>query len=311
MLEDNLHYFKKSIETQEKNLDNNYMFLDWDDNIEKYKETTIKIKELLTTIKVLKEKNKTDNDLYKDLYRMSLDRLGQKSEFNCFINACDTTMDSLKNDFKTFKKVVNLYLDNRTISDYSPKEWIQALIDKGASRGKGSKGEDKVLRLAVQKGFKHISSWEEFNKEKKVVVKFSKNNFDLKSIQKKLDIKLNFKSQGKMLDIILKHDEKIMFIEAKHLKEGGGTQDKQVHELINIIQTRNSNKNVLVGAFLDGVLSNHILDMSEEYIKNPKKLNYEKNKTVRQQVDIIKALKTNKNNFWFNTAGFKKFIKDF
>jgi F0F1-type ATP synthase delta subunit len=114
-----------------------------------------------------------------------------------------------------------------------------------------------------------------------------------------------------MLDIILKHDEKIMFIEAKHLKEGGGTQDKQVHELINIIQTRNSNKNVLVGAFLDGVLSNHILDMSEEYIKNPKKLNYEKNKTVRQQVDIIKALKTNKNNFWFNTAGFKKFIKDF
>ncbi len=250
------------------------------------------------------------DDLYKELYELSAGNFGQKSEFNCFVNACDTTLNLLKKDYNIFVKIVDLYIKHRSISEYSPQEWIQALIDKGASRAKGIKGEAKLIKLATQYGFKEVFSWEEFKKEEKAVVKFSKNKFDLLSIKNSLGINLDFHSQNKMLDLIIKSGKKVIFLEAKHLKESGGSQDKQVHELINIISTPCSEKNVYYGAFLDGFYSNVLLEnIDNQFIETP---NVPKNnKIMNQKYEVVKALKKNHYAFWFNTAGFIEFIKEF
>jgi hypothetical protein len=205
--------------------------------------------------------------------------------------------------FESFKYVVDLYLKHRDFTEITPKEWIQAIIDKGASRAKGSTGEKKLVEIISSFGFVDVKNWNDFKKNKKSVAIFSKNHFDLPAIKRELGIGLKFNSQNKMLDIILKNGDKIMFIEAKHLKEGGGSQDKQIKELIGIIQKDTGNKNVFYGAFLDGIYSNVLLKNIEKPVGN--------NKIASQQRDINTALKNNPNSFWFNTAGFMGFIKDF
>ena len=177
---------------------------------------TSKIKELLYTIKTLEAKKNNADDFYFDLYKVISDKYADKSELVCFFNACDCTINTIKEQFDTFKKVVSLYLNNRDITDITPKEWIQALIDKGASRSKGSIGEKKLEKIANKHGFVSVNNWEDFLKTKKAVVRFRKNKFDVKTIKKHLGVNLNFNTQNKMLDIILKSGTNYCFIEAKH-----------------------------------------------------------------------------------------------
>lgn len=112
-----------------------------------------------------------------------------------------------------------------------------------------------------------------------------------------------------MLDIILKHNDIYAFIEAKHIKEAGGSQDKQIKELIDIVKTNSGSEKFLFCAFMDGVYSNKLL------IKDMNKLTAEteatKTKISTQQAEIEKALSQNPTSFWFNTAGFAAFAEDF
>jgi hypothetical protein len=280
------------------------MFLEWDKNINKYVSTTKKLKELLATIKTLRAKKHNADAIYQDLYNLLLDKYASKSELNCFINACDSTTSTIKSaGFDSFKYVVDLYLKHRDFTEITPKEWIQAIIDKGASRAKGSTGENKLVEIVSEYGFVHVNNWKDFKRNKKSVAVFSKNHFDLPAIKRELGIELKFNSQNKMLDIILKNGDKVIFIEAKHLKEGGGSQDKQIKELIGIIQRTTGGKNVFYGAFLDGIYSNVLLENVENPVGNTK--------IAFQRKDMGVALKNNKNSFWFNTAGFVEFAKDF
>ncbi|MDR1721132.1 MAG: hypothetical protein LBR09_01915 [Endomicrobium sp.] len=109
----------------------------------------------------------------------------------------------------------------------------------------------------------------------------------------------------------MKNKDKYIFIEAKHLKEGGGSQNEQLNDAIQIVKYRPKQDNIFCGAFIDGVYSNAILEIPEDFIKNPYKLQDTKNKLTAQQKDIMKTLKDNSASFWFNTVGFKEFIKDF
>lgn len=313
MLKSNQHYFDISVKNVEA-LEECYMFLSKDKNIDKYVKVINKIKELLCTIKTLEAKNKKADEFYSDLYNIISDKYSDKSELVCFFNACDCTFDTIKEHFDTFKKVISLYLINRDITDITPKEWIQALIDKGASRSKSTIGEKKLERLANAHGFVSVNTWDDFLNTNKAVVRFKKNKFDIPTIKNKLHINLNFKTQNKMLDIILKSGKNYCFIEAKHLKEGGGSQDKQIKELIEIISNKTKNNHILLGSFLDGVYSNVLLDnINKTLFKNPCALLLEKkrDKLKQQRYDIVQNLKNHKTSFWFNTAGFDKFLQDF
>ena len=313
MLLSNQHYFNISVQNEEV-LEQEYMTLAKDRHLGKYVEQTKKVKELLCTIKTLEAREEDASRFYNDLYAVISNDYGSRSELACFLNACDCTLKTINNDIDTFKKVVSLYLANRDLTDIVPREWIQALIDKGASRSKGQIGEKKLVRIAESEGFVHVETWEDLLGTDKAVARFKKNVFDISSIKDKLGINLDFHTQNKMLDIILKSGKKYIFIEAKHLKEGGGSQDKQIKELIEIISETNENNDVYLGAFMDGMYSNVLLKgIDEELFAFPCKLLEEQksDKLKKQRYDIVKGLHDNTHSFWLNTAGFKDFIKDF
>jgi len=95
------------------------------------------------------------------------------------------------------------------------------------------------------------------------------------------------------LDLIIKFENRIYICEAKHLNTGGGGQDKQISELIEIVSLKEKNKNISYISFLDGVYSNIIIGGADGG-----------GKLIKQRQEIKKYLKKNLSNFWVNTAGF-------
>ena len=87
--------------------------------------------------------------------------------------------------------------------------------------------------------------------------------------------------------------------EAKHLNTSGYGQDKQISELIELLNIKENNENIFFISFLDGKYSNKILNDS---FLGPKL------STKRNQ--IKEFLRNNPNNFWLNTQGFKELFKE-
>ena len=131
----------------------------------------------------------------------------------------------------------------------------------------------------------------------KCVAQFSKI-FSVKNARKNLGIRLATKKQNKKLDLIIKVNGRIFLCEAKHLNTSGGAQDKQIAELIEIINLKEQSENLSYIAFLDGSYSNILLgeDTGGDKLK-------------RQRKEIKKYLLHNPNNFWVNTTGFKALFK--
>ncbi len=301
----NLEYLRKSVENKES-LDSRYMSLKMHKSLNEMVETTKQIKELLITIKTLNKNNISSEKIYSELKELVLNELGNKSEFNCFINACDSAISTIKSNPETLKSIVNLYLQYRDISEYTPKEWIQAMIDKGAQRSLGIIGQQKVIDIAIQIGFVFSETSDIFFNNPYSVAYYSKN---LKQI---IIPGINFGSQSKDLDVIFKVNEYYIFLEAKHIKESGGAQDKQIKELIELLNI-DLPKNIFLISYLDGVYSNYLLDLTDQEIINPEAIKQQnlKSKVLQQRYEIILSLKKNKRGFWTNTAGLIDLLKDF
>ena len=294
-IKDNLYYFNISKSNQEKYLDDFYIFENIHHDLHKYAANTKEIKNILITIKTLQDKKENRKIIHKYFLELSkvLGKFSNCSEFGCFINACDSVVDFAKNDITLLKKITEKYFNKRVLNELVPEEWIQAILDSNSSRKKGSCGEEKLLYILKNSGFQEVKKWEGFFAEKKCVTKFSKV-FSVKNVRKKLHIKLSTKKQNKKLDLIVKLGKKIFLCEAKHLNTGGGGQDKQISELIEIISLNESNKNISYVAFLDGVYSNILLSN----VGSGDKLS-------TQRREINRHLAINKNNYWVNTEGFK------
>jgi len=307
-MKDNFYYFKESIRNKEK-LDPRYMFLSWSENIDALVETTKEIKELIVTIKQTNLSGGDSKIFYDKLYELTLSENGKKNEFNCFVNACDSTLGTVSKYPETFKMIVDLYIENRGVSEHTPREWIQALIDKGSQRGLGNVGEEKLIELAVEKGFIKVNDFDSFLANDYAVSKYS-SEINTAAINKLLGYNINFRSQGKKLDVVLKAKNKFFLIEAKHIKDSGGAQNKQIGELIGLIDT-NVPKDVYVVAFMDGIYSNEILDLTDIQVNNSFEIGeHGENKLVSQKIEIVDALHNNDNAFWLNTAGYLKLIED-
>jgi hypothetical protein len=307
-MKDNLHYFKFSQYNPEDFLDKNYMFVEEDSTLPFYRDKTQKIKELLTTIKNIENKNNSKKvlDIIFTELQDTIKKHANYSEFGCFINACDSTMEENINDIGLLKTITFLYLKKRKLTDIVPLEWIQALIDKGSSRKKGHAGENKLITILENNSYVKAKDINDFNKKGKSFAKLSRRGrFSNGNIKNFFKVSIGKETQGKSLDIIVKNKGEIFFVEAKHLNTGGGGQNKQVLELIEIIRKNSGKENHHFVAFLDGIHSNNILNFKMEL-----KDKNEENKIKVQHEDILKALKKNKNNYWVNTAGFKELFKD-
>ncbi len=146
--------------------------------------------------------------------------------------------------------------------------------------------------------FEKVKTWEYFKKSDKRVVQFSKI-FSVKKVREELNVKIKAKKQGKKLDLIIKHKNKMFLIEAKHLNTSGGGQDKQISELIEILNLKEKAPNISYISFLDGSYSNILLSNSKAG-----------DKLKTQRKEIRKYLKKNPNNYWLNTAGLKSLFSD-
>ncbi len=309
VMKSNIEYLKISISNPEPTLDKTYMALDLNPELDSYVEKTNRIKEILTTIKTLRANRDDAEKYYEQLFDLFRSKYAGRSELNCFFAACDSTREGISID--DFKELVDLFLKKRPFVIETPREWVQALIDSIAQKSKGKIGERKLLGIAKKIGYAPVKDWDEFFSTPHAVAFFKKGIFDIRSIKKNLNIELPNKKQNKMLDLILKSGDRYAFFEAKHIKEEGGAQNKQVEELISLISDGNKNPHVYLCSFLDGKYSNKLLTEKIVGYQCARMSTSSSNKISKQQSDIAKALKNSKKSFWLNTAGFTAFAKDF
>lgn len=106
--------------------------------------------------------------------------------------------------------------------------------------------------------------------------------------------------KGKIPDIVIYVHPKVYIVEAKHIKEVEGSQDKQIDELIQFISQTEDIGGIKVSyvAFLDGVYFNLLISPKQD------------NKQDIQRKAIIDALKRCPSNYFVNTAGFRALFAD-
>jgi len=119
---------------------------------------------------------------------------------------------------------------------------------------------------------------------------------------KKIGITYSFGKdhQDKEPDIVLKINDKFFIIEAKHIKESGGAQDKQIVELIEFIRYSEELENVHYVSFMDGVYFNNFSWAKEG----------DETKVNKQKKAIEEHLTNNPKNFFVNTSGLLSLFED-
>jgi hypothetical protein len=186
----------------------------------------------------------------------------------------------------------------------------QALYDNGSSRRKGSAAITKITDIynAFFKDFNHPKTIAEFEDYKICYISPDKGDKKIFSeFIEKHGIKFAYgkKAQNKRPDFLLKCFDQFFIIEAKHLKEGGGTQNKSVLELIDFLRETEDLDSVHYVGFMDGVYFNLLISPP-----NSKEKEEDKNKVMSQLTSIENILTQNKNNFVVNTGGLKSLFED-
>ena len=105
---DNLKLLQYCINHPEKFLDYSYVFVKTDPKLKSYQKRTTEIKELLITIKNIKNKKESQNTLAQILIELQqkLKKYANYSEFGSFINACDSTIEENINDLGLLKRIM-------------------------------------------------------------------------------------------------------------------------------------------------------------------------------------------------------------
>jgi len=321
----NFHYWNESLKYKENIFDDSYFINQIIVNDEELISRVEKLRELIVTYCVLKEEQGDTEAVLQKIFNNILNLIEsaeqiQYTEFVAFWKILDISYSTFKdysNEEKKdiLKSILELYCENRRkIYDrlgYT-NTTVQALYDTGASRKKSKLGIKKIETLL--ENILNISNTEYLKVEnlkdfegKKICYLLPDSNKSDKEIfddfikRKHLDYRFGGEHQNKYPDIVIKICEHYFVIEAKHIKESGGTQDKQIVEIIEFIKYSENVDNIHYVSFLDGIYFNKFISL--KYKDN-------KNKVLSQIRDIENALKYNKNNFFVNTYGLKLLIED-
>jgi len=207
------------------------------------------------------------------------------------------------------KNIVEKYIELRhdlySFYGYTPTT-LQVGKDAKAHKESGSLGIYKVSKILDKAGYKKTNTetlenfisqggkqYIEADKKGKKLFKTLLDHYKIKFLWSK-------KKEQKMPDFLIKNGENIFIVEHKHMKEGGGGQDKQINEVISFISFSENNPKIHYISFLDGIYFN--LFANKKYLKKGKILNQLKN--------IKQNLKRNKQNYFVNTNGFNKLLKE-
>lgn len=206
------------------------------------------------------------------------------------------------------KNIVEKYIELRhglySSHGYTPTT-LQVGKDAKAHKESGGLGIYKVSKILDKAGYKKTDdeTLESFiSRENKKYIEADKKGKKL--FRNLIDhYKINFrwskKKEQKMPDFLISCGDEIFIIEHKHMKEGGGGQDKQINEVISFIGFSEHNPKIHYISFLDGIYFN--------LFANKKHLN--KGKILTQLTNIRQTLKRNEQNYFINTAGFKKLFE--
>ncbi len=233
------------------------------------------------------------------------------SEFVSFWSVVDISYSIFckmtnKEQFRILKNITEKYVELRhniySTYGYTPTT-LQASKDAKAHKESGSLGIYKVSKILNSHNFKKTNneSIKKFISGKKKYIESDKKGKKLfKDLLEyyKIDFKWSSKKENKMPDFLIRYKDDIYIVEHKHMKEGGGGQDKQINEIISFISHSENNKKIHYISFLDGIYFNLFAN---------KILN--KGKISNQLNNIKKNLKNNERNYFINTAGFKKLLK--
>ncbi len=180
---------------------------------------------------------------------------------------------------------------------------MQALYDSGSSRKKGVLGVEKTITLIKRRivNISHVKNIQDLMKSS--VAYFLPDKGDGTLFEKfceSLNIKYAFgkNHHGKKPDLVFKINGRFFIIEAKHIKESGGAQDKQIGEMIEFVRYSEDLDNIHYMAFMDGMYFNNFIWVKDE------------TKIGKQKETIEKYLHKNKKNFFVNTAGFLSLLED-
>jgi hypothetical protein len=179
----------------------------------------------------------------------------------------------------------------------------QALYDSVVSRKQGTAGIQKIRQIieqAEQKSqveIQEAATVDELTQLEYGFYPISPEDFE--KLREKFEITYKFgqEKQEKIPDLVIKIKDRLLILEAKHIKEPGGAQNNQIDELIKFISQKEKELISYV-AFLDGRYFNKFRDTSPA------------DKVRRQREEIENALQDYPNNYFVNTAGLRKLLED-
>ena len=211
-----------------------------------------------------------------------------------------------RDQLETLEKLVKKYIELRhsiyLSYGYSPVT-MQVGKDAKAHKESGSLGIKKVAAMLDASGFQHVDADtpDDFmgKGDKKYIEADKKGKKLFKKLLGAYGIRFLWsnKKEKKLPDILIKYKDHIFIIEHKHMKESGGGQDKQINEIISLISYQEHNPNIHYVSFLDGIYFN--LFANEDLNDG---------KILTQLENIKKYLGLNPQNYFVNTAGFKRLI---
>lgn len=260
------------------------------------------IKNLRAILKdICKNKAFYDENRLKKLVKCLNEDGVQYTEFTAFMNTFDVSLSTFKKwgsseKIEALKVIVKNYCIKRFDLYKSIEEndrlIPQVMIDRGASRRKTEAGKNKIKRLMEEFEAEEAKTLNEFLSEKIAYLDVNHYEQEFQKLKEQLGLKKRF---DKNPDLLIKVNNHILIVEAKHIKEAGGAQDKSLLELCNFIGYEEETSDILIHyvAFLDGIYANRFFDSKHQYSERAQE-----------------ALRNCPNNYFVNTKGLRELVED-
>jgi hypothetical protein len=263
----------------------------------------------------------TPSENPRDIYQLVLNEIDrllttvkniQHTEFVAYFKCFGISYSDYRREKNTqqrlilLRKILQRYCKNRK-ERYDQLGYThviqQALYDSVVSRKQGTAGIQKIRQIIKQvEQESQVKIQEAPTVDELIQLEYGFypiNKKDFKKLIEEFKITYEFgqEKQAKIPDLVIKIKDRLLIFEAKHIKESGGAQNKQIDELIKFISQKEKELISYV-AFLDGRYFNKFRDTSSA------------DKVRRQREAIEKALKDYPNNYFVNTAGLRKLLED-
>ena len=219
---------------------------------------------------------------------------------------------STKMDF--LKYILPKYIEQRHVfyqkHNYSAIS-LQVVIDSAGHKESGNLSNKKIQAMCQSAGLTQVDDLETLSSKNftfNIIRGDSKEMLDSFCEAMLIDFKWRVSHKRKNPDFVINFDKQFFICEAKHKKEGGGGQNDQMLELIDLISFSEKRKDFGYISFLDGLLFNKFSDVHSQANKKFA-ANKKSNKIQTQYESITTSLSKHPNNYFLNTKGFELFLK--